>query len=137
MIRWAAFRSALADDAEFRYAARHWTATVRLSVGGTHRAVRLREGEVVDLAPCGADGPCDVAVAGPASEWRELLRPVPRPFYQDLFFASVHHGIEITPDQRGYAAWYPALRRLTEILRNVAASPDGAGPLNPGEGSAR
>ena len=59
-------------------------------------------------------------------EWRELLRKVPRPFYQDPFFASVHHGIELNRDQLDYAAYYPALRRLVGVLREMSNPTEGA-----------
>ncbi len=51
---------------------------------------------------------------------------MPRPFYQDPFFASVHHGIELNPDQLDYAAYYPALRRLVGVLREMSNPTEGA-----------
>ncbi|MDE2977283.1 MAG: hypothetical protein OXU63_07155, partial [Acidobacteriota bacterium] len=92
MIPWNNLKSTLEQDAEFRYTIRHWTASLRLSVGDRHHAIRFEDGAVAAVEPCEADAPCDVFIAGPEEEWRELLRKVPRPFYQDPFFASVHHG---------------------------------------------
>ena len=124
MIPWHDLKSTLEQDPEFRYTTRHWTAKVRLSVGDRHHAIRFQDGALAALEPCDADSPCDVFLAGPEDEWRELLRAEPRPFYQDPFFASVHHGIEINRDQLAYAAYYPALRRLVEVLREIAAGGD-------------
>ena len=120
MIPWHDLKSTLEQDPEFRHTIRHWTANVRLSVGDRHHAIRFQDGALAALEPCDADSPCDVFLAGPEDEWRELLRNEPRPFYQDPFFASVHHGIEINRDQFAYAAYYPALRRLVEVLRQIA-----------------
>ncbi len=124
MIPWNSLKSTLEQDPEFRYTTRHWTANVRLSVGDRHHAIRFQDGALAALEPCDADSPSDVFLAGPEDEWRELLRAEPRPFYQDPFFASVHHGIEINGDQLAYAAYYPALRRLVEVLREIAAGGD-------------
>ena len=120
MIPWHDLKSTLEQDPEFRHTIRHWTANVRLSVGDRHHAIRFQDGALAALEPCDADSPCDVFLAGPEDEWRELLRNEPRPFYQDPFFASVHQGIEINRDQLVYAAYYPALRRLVEVLREIA-----------------
>ncbi len=120
MIPWNNLKSNLEQDPEFRYTIRHWTASLRLSVGDAHHAIRFEDGAVAALEPCEADTPSDVFLAGPEEEWRELLREVPRPFYQDPFFASVHHGIEMNHDQLEYAAYYPALRRLVQVMREVS-----------------
>ena len=48
--------------------------------------------------------------------WRELLAPVPRPYYQDLFGAQLAHGVRLPADPLAYAAYYPALRRLMQLL---------------------
>ena len=119
MIPWSDLRSVLERDPEFRYTTRHWTANVRLSVGDRHMLLRFEDGAVAALDSCEADTPTDVFLAGPEEEWRELLRKAPRPFYQDPLFASVHHGIEMNPDQLEYAAYYPALRRLVGVLREI------------------
>ena len=119
MIPWNDLKTTLEQDPEFWYTTRYWTANVRLSVGDRHHAIRFEDGALAALEPCDADSPSDVFLAGPEDEWRELLRAEPRPFYQDPFFASVHHGIEINRDQLAYAAYYPALRRLVEVLREM------------------
>ena len=126
MIPWNNLKSTLEQDAEFRYTIRHWSASLRLSVGDRHHAIRFEDGAVAAVEPCDADSPADVFISGPEEEWRELLRDVPRPFYQDPFFASVHHGIELNQDQLDYAAYYPALRRLVGVLREMSNPTEGA-----------
>ncbi len=125
MIEWNELESTLNSDPEFRYAIRHWTASVRVGVGESHHLLRLDNGELAELVACEASTPCDIHISGARSEWRELLRAVPRPFYQDLVFASVHHGFELNPEALDYAAYYPALRRLVEVMReSTAGRPD-------------
>ncbi len=102
------------DDAEFRIAARFWTADLRLASGERAWVLRLRDGRIDAVAP--GESASDAGVAAPSEVWREMLAPVPRPFFQDLYGASVHHGLRFdNPD----ALWpyYPALRRLVELLR--------------------
>ena len=44
---------------------------------------------------------------------------MPRPFYQDLYAATVHHGFSVSGDTLNYCAYYPALRRLVELMRDA------------------
>ena len=60
--------------------------------------------------------PCDLFVAASEEAWRELLAPTPRPYYQDLFGAQLAHGVRLPEDPLAYAAYYPALRRLMQLL---------------------
>ena len=60
-----------------------------------------------------------VQISAPTEDWERMLAPVPRPFNQDLFGAQLHHDVELNRDPLDYAAYYPALRRLVEILREA------------------
>jgi hypothetical protein len=62
-------------------------------------------------------------IGAPETDWRAMLSPVPRPFYQDLHAATVHHGFHVTGDTKHYCAYYPALRRLIELMRDVHNAP--------------
>ena len=68
------------------------------------------------MTPCDADADCDLFVGASEHEWRELLAPVPRPYFQDLFGARLMHGVRLPEDPLAYAAYYPALRRLVQLL---------------------
>lgn len=109
------------DDPEFRIAARFWSADVRLSSGERAWLLRVRDGRIAQVATAGENAAADAAVVAPAETWREILAPVPRPFFQDLYGASVHHGLQF---ENADALWpyYPALRRLVELLRAAASS---------------
>jgi hypothetical protein len=116
LIRWSQLRDRVNGDGEFRYAARLWDATLRLDVGDDSHRLRFRDGSLVEVTPCDADAACDVFVRAPADAWRELLAPVPRPYFQDLFAAQLAHGVQLPEDPLAYAAYYPALRRLLQLL---------------------
>lgn len=117
VIRWDALAQRLAADGEFRVAARHWTATLRLDVGDQSQAIQLRDGRVDGVRACTPTSACDVFISAPRTVWDEMLQPLPRPFYQDLLAAVTHHGVLVNSDLLEIAAYYPALRRLLEILR--------------------
>jgi len=116
MIAWNELKQRLHQDGEFRVAARFWNATLRLDMGEASHRLRFEDGSLVDVSPCSADTACDVFVTASEAEWHELLAPVPRPYYQDLFGAQFQHGVRLPEDPIAYAAYYPALRRLLQLL---------------------
>lgn len=116
MIAWGELKDRVNADAEFRLAARLWDATLRLDVGDASHRLRFRDGSLAEVEPCAAEDPCDLFVGASEDAWRELLEPVPRPYYQDLFGAQLLHGIRLPGDPLAYAAYYPALRRLMQLL---------------------
>ena len=61
----------------------------------------------------------DLAIEAEDEEWNSLLAPMPRPFYHDLHAATVHHGFAVSGNTLNYCAYYPALRRLIELMREV------------------
>jgi hypothetical protein len=119
LIDWTGLADRVNADGEFQLAARFWDATLRLDVGPESQRLRLEGGALREVSPCAPDAECDVFISAPAGEWERLLEPTPRPFYQDLLAAQAHHGIELNPDLLDFAAYYPALRRLVEILREA------------------
>lgn len=116
MIAWNDLRERVNADSEFQLAARFWNATLRLDFDAWSQSLRFEEGRLVLAEPCTADADCDLFIGAPDDDWRELLAPVPRPFYQDLFGAQLQHGVRLSPDPLDYAAYYPALRRLVQLL---------------------
>lgn len=103
-------------DAEFREAARMWNARLCLRADQQAHLVRIEDGRVAAIEAGAAD--YDVRISGPAAGWGELLALVPRPFYQDLWGAMAHHGFAVDGDERSFHAYYPAARRLLELLRS-------------------
>ena len=104
-------------DGEFALHARFWTATVKLRVGPSNYRVAVRDGKLTECAPWFGGMACDLAIEADESEWVNLLEPMPKPFYQDLYAATIHHGFSVAGDTLDYCAYYPALRRLVELIR--------------------
>lgn len=137
---WAAFSAQTRElanaDGEFRRHARFWTATLRLGVGKRRFRLRIESGAVAAFERWSGGISVDMAIDAPEADWRALLAPVPRPFYQDLYAAAIHHGFQVAGDASHYCAYYPALRRLLELMRIAAgAAPDaeagGTTPVEP------
>jgi hypothetical protein len=109
------------DDAEFGIAARMWDADVVLASDGNAVKLKIAGGRITDVASASKSSAAQIRVSGPENGWQEMLAPLPRPFYQDLFGASVHHGFTIEGAIEDIYPYYPALRRLIELLRLEAA----------------
>ena len=105
------------DDGEFQIAARLWDGDVVLVSGDDAVRLTITSGRVVDAGPALKDTSAQIRIIGPAEGWAKLLQPLPPPFYQDLFAAAAHHGFQIDGAIEDAGAYYPALRRLIELLR--------------------
>ena len=102
-------------DEEFRIAARLWSGSLCLEAGDEGYRLYIESGRIARLEP-GA-GAADVCIRAPADAWARLLEPLPRPFYQDLWGAIAHHGFQLSGDLQRFFPYYPAVRRLIELLR--------------------
>ncbi|MCY3840532.1 MAG: hypothetical protein OXH09_18100 [Gammaproteobacteria bacterium] len=119
MLDWDAVRTRANDDGEFRIHARLWNATVRLGIGHRNYKLRIDDGSVRSIERWPGGVATDLAIHAPEADWQAMLAETPRPFYQDLYAASIHHDFETAGDTTNYCAYYPALRRLIEIMREV------------------
>jgi hypothetical protein len=118
----AALDAELGRDPEFVLHARYLTAAIRVVIGETQSfRIVIREGAVaeIDVLVTPFDS-YNIQLAGSEEQWEALLAPVPPAFFQDFFPAMLHHGFRIEGDMETIIAYYPALRRLAEILRAVA-----------------
>lgn len=117
-----ALQSALNGDSEFRLAARYWDGSLQLEFGDDVYLIRLRAGEVsgVESAPLAEAGTGDVIISAPVEDWAQLLARVPRPYYQEFYPASMHHGFDLGGDPDYLWPYYTAIRRSGEILRTIA-----------------
>jgi len=106
-------------DGEFALNARFWNATVKLRVGPTSYRLDIRDGKLNGCGPWLGAIAGDLAIEADESEWNKLLEPMPKPFYQDLYAATIHHGFSVSGDTLNYCAYYPALRRLVELMREA------------------
>ena len=119
MLDWDAVRVRANEDGEFRLHARLWNATVRLGMGRRNYRMHIAEGSVASIERWPGGVATDLAIRAPETDWEAMLAETPRPFYQDLYAAAIHHDFDVAGDTANYCAYYPAVRRLIEIMREV------------------
>ena len=119
MLDWERLKDCANADGEFRLHARFWTGTLKIANGPHGTRIDVRDGAISAIEPWYASLAGDLSVSAPPAEWEALLAPTPQPFYQDLYAATVHHGFTATGDRTHFCAYYPALRRLVELMRDV------------------
>jgi hypothetical protein len=111
-------------DGEFKLAARFWNADLRLAADDEAYLMRIRDGRIAAFTPRGggeaAKVATDVQITGTCGGWRELLRPVPKPFFQDLMSAVSRENFQLEGDLIAFYPYYRATCRLLEIMRAVS-----------------
>lgn len=110
-------RAALNEDFEFRHAARYWDASVRLGIGDQPLCVHIVQGEVTEIRPWSTTDSLDVGIDASTREWEQLLAPVPRPFYQSVSAAAIHHAVVLSGDPMESYAYMGALTRMLDVIR--------------------
>lgn len=120
MLDWLLLMGRANADGEFCLHARYWNARLRIVHGAERIRLDVVDGEIRRTGPWDpADFSADLTISAPDADWNALLEPLPRPFYHDLWAASVHHGFELSGERLHLCAYYPAVRRLVEIMREV------------------
>ncbi len=119
-----------AADHEWTTAARYWTGTITVAVGAEVATLTVADGTVTTAtwvpvgevaggeAPAPPEGPTDVVFHVPPAAWPSMLEAVPRPFFQD-WMAARRHGLRVGGSVEAFYQYYPALRRLLELLRDA------------------
>jgi hypothetical protein len=107
------------SDGEFKLAARLWNADLRLEVGADAYLLRMREGRISEFSR-GDATKWDLKISAPENDWRELLKPVPKPFFQDLMAAMTRQGFKLEGDVLAFNPYYRATCRLFELMRQAA-----------------
>jgi len=109
-------------DPEWNLAARFWTARIEFFVDDERCLMTVENGRAVTFEPAASASPAPtLRIGGPAASWRELLRPVPRPFFQDFLPASLHHGFVCAGDLESFYAYYGAISRILVAMRRAVA----------------
>ena len=120
----ARLRAGANADAEFRLAARYWTATLSLESPAGALRVEIADGQIASCRESAAGQTATITVAASDDGWREFLAPVPRPFYQDLLGGCVqHHGFTVAGDMLALSAYYQATQRLFAVMRTLRSAP--------------
>jgi hypothetical protein len=108
-------------DPEFLIAARFWNSSLKLDMDDSTHILRIQDGKITVDSNAQASEVCDISISAPSEDWNKMFEPVPGPFYQDLFAATVYHGFSYDGDLELMFAYYPALRRMVELMRECAA----------------
>jgi hypothetical protein len=112
----------LRQDPEWALAARFWTARIGFFVDDEQHSMTIENGQAVSFRSDGPASPSStLRIGGPSASWRELLRPVPRPFFQDFLPASLHHGFVCEGDLESFYAYYGAISRILVAMRRAVA----------------
>jgi hypothetical protein len=114
------------SDGEFQVAARLWNGSVRLEMGDDALLLQMREGRIESFTPIEksrlATTAADVRISAPDADWIELLKPVPKPFFQDLMAAMSRQNFQLEGDLVAFYPYYRATCRLIEIMRATRAA---------------
>ena len=113
--RAAALRTACEQDGELRMAARYWTGSVRFDLGDEVITLAFEDGRLADAAS--GDQPA-ITLTAPPAVWDEILQPVPAPFRNDIVPAQAF-GLQIGGDPEAFWQYYPAVRRMVDLLREA------------------
>jgi hypothetical protein len=106
------------SDRELARCARFWTGALHLGVGAKRWRLDFDDGHFRGAAATATKpGPRDIEIEATPEQWDELLATVPKAFYQDPYGAAAHHGVKLGGDTETLFAYYGALRRVIEILR--------------------
>ncbi len=102
------------NDGEFGLAARYWDGSLVLDLDGELLEFRLADGRISG-AESPAEGPL-VTIRAPKDVWDRMLADVPPPLYNDIIPAA-RFGLRIEGEMETFWQYYPAIRRLVDLLR--------------------
>ena len=84
-----AFQQSLNEDGEFKIAARFLDCALKLQFDDQALLLTFQDGQLASMTSPSLFDSSTVAISGPGAAWRELLQPVPKPFFHDMFAAIV------------------------------------------------
>lgn len=118
-----AIRDGLNRDPEFLLAARYWYCDIRFFIGADQYFMRIENGRVQHFQR-GTQGfdPYTINIGGPVEVWRQMLVPLPLPFYHDWLAASFHHDFTLGGDLESAYAYYSAIRRINAVMGACVAA---------------
>lgn len=86
--------------------------------------IRLHDGEMRTIdrfVPL--TEPIDITIRGDSEFWQKLLSPVPPPRFQNLYAAVRAGTCEVTGNGELYAAYFAAITRMIDVMRELENSP--------------
>jgi hypothetical protein len=115
-----AFTEAVNRDGEFQIAGRFLDGALKLQFGDEALLLRFRDGKMAGVGKPTLFDSADITIRGPLASWREFLKPLPRPFFHDMFAAIVRNEFDWAGDSETFFAYYGAFRRMFQIMREHA-----------------
>lgn len=106
------------NDFEFTREMRFFSGSICIQIGQKANAMFFENGKFLELKEVENGDDCTIVISGDESIWEEMLKKVPRPFYQCLQTTQVKHGLYITTNTITYA-YLPALNRLLQIMKMI------------------
>lgn len=114
------FQAALNQDGEFKIAARFLDGALKLQFDNDALLLKFRDGQLTTMVIPALFDTADVTIKGPVANWQELLKPLPKPFFHDMFAAIVRQQFEWSGNSETFFAYYGAFRRMFQIMRDNA-----------------
>jgi hypothetical protein len=115
-----AFQEAVNRDGEFQIAGRFLDGALKLHFGDEALLLRFRDGKVAGIIEPTLFDSADITIRGPVANWREFLKPLPKPFFHDMFAAIVRNEFDWAGNSETFFAYYGAFRRMFQIMREHA-----------------
>ncbi len=116
----ATFHDAVNRDGEFQLAGRFLNGALKLYFGDDSMLLNFRDGKLAAMTAGAKFDSADVTIKGSIANWQEFLKPIPRPFFHDMFAAIVRDKFEWAGNSETFFAYYGAFRRLFQLMRDCA-----------------
>jgi hypothetical protein len=116
----AAFQQAVNTDGEFAIAGRFLNSALKLYFDNDSLLLTFRDGKLAKMEPGVKFDSAAVTIRGSDKNWRQLLQPIPRPFFHDMFAAIVRDEFTWAGDADIFFAYYGAFRRMFQLMRDCA-----------------
>lgn len=104
-------------DPEFSREIRYFDGRIQLVIGEKCYTMTFSDGALVNHeAGSIIDHTVEILIQGEDYLWENMLKPVPKPFYQCLQTTQVRHGMQVS-DKFYTFAYLPALNRMVALMR--------------------
>ena len=111
-------RERINQDGAFRQVSQDMN--MALETDGAARLVTFRDGTLTSIRPFVAvTEPVDLTIRGDTTFWRNLLSPVPPPRFQNLYAGVRAETCHVSGNAELYWAYFAALTRLFDVMRDV------------------
>ena len=105
-------------DPEFSREMRFFEGKIKIGIADQLTTMEFHDGKYQGTVPDADDEDCKIVIRGSDEHWRNMLVPLPKPFYQCLQTTAVKHGLYMSTTNETYA-YLPALNRLLVLMRDA------------------